>query len=361
MASSKNIAVLGGGNGAFAMAADLCSKDYLVNLFEMPEFKDKIRTVFETGTIECTGKINGKFKLNKVTDDIGEAIRDVKYIMVVTPAFAHQNYARLLKGKVNKDQVIVTFPGAFASLIYKKEFEGYECPIFAETNDLPYNTRILGPGRVHIYDMEAVEYAFMPPNSINEILPDIDEMLGHTGLFSDVMECGLSLVNPALHTGPCVLNAGLIENWTQEFFLYEQGFTPSTVKMDMALDSERKKIAAKFGYDINPFECFPNIKGEYEWEDLYRAAHGDIGLTPIKGPNDINSRYFTEDAPCGLVPWAYLGRIAGVETPVIDSVINIYNVIHEKNWWEEGVTISDLGLDNKSIDEIKEYVGTPAK
>ena len=56
----------------------------------------------------------------------------------------------------------------------------------------------------------------------------------------------------------------------------------------------------------------------------------------MSGPHDITSWYLTEDVPYGLVPWSHIGKAVGVETPVIDSIVNIYNVGHERNWWEEG-------------------------
>ena len=68
------------------------------------------------------------------------------------------------------------------------------------------------------------------------------------------------------------------------------------------------------------------------------------------------SRYFTEDAPYGLVPWSAVGKVVEVETPVIDSIINICNVVHERNWWEEGRIAKDLGLLGLTLAQIKEDV-----
>ena len=84
--------------------------------------------------------------------------------------------------------------------------------------------------------------------------------------------------------------------------------------------------------------------------------HGNIALTPISGPHTIDSRYFTEDAPYGLVPWSHLGKAVGVPTPVIDSVVTIYNVLHERDWWADGRGAHDLGLTGRTLDEIKTYV-----
>ena len=96
--SNKKIAILGGGNGAHTMAADFTLKGHTVNLYEMPQFKTKMQKVFDTETIECMGEMKGSIKLNMVTDDIDKAIEGVDYICIITPAFAHEGYAELLKG-----------------------------------------------------------------------------------------------------------------------------------------------------------------------------------------------------------------------------------------------------------------------
>ena len=55
------VAVLGGGHGAHAMAADLVSRGFSVNLFEMPEFQPNLARLFDTRTIHASGVIQGSF------------------------------------------------------------------------------------------------------------------------------------------------------------------------------------------------------------------------------------------------------------------------------------------------------------
>ena len=115
----KKIAVLGGGNGAHTMAAEFTLKGHTVNLYEMPQFKSNMQKVFDTQTIKLQGNIpelQGPVKLNMVTDDIEKAVEGCRYICVVCPAFAHLGYAKLLKGLLHKDQIVVTYPGAFAAI-----------------------------------------------------------------------------------------------------------------------------------------------------------------------------------------------------------------------------------------------------
>lgn len=44
----KKVAVLGGGHGAHCMAADLASRGFMVNLFEMPEFQHNLSKLNDT-------------------------------------------------------------------------------------------------------------------------------------------------------------------------------------------------------------------------------------------------------------------------------------------------------------------------
>jgi opine dehydrogenase len=357
---NKNVAILGGGHGAHAMAVDLISRGFAVNMYEMPQFARNLQRLFETKTIESSGQINGRFRLARVTSDIGEAIEGVKYIFVVTPAFAHEGYAKLLRGKANGRQVIVVVPGAFAGLLFKMVFGDQECPVIAELNNLPYDARVTEQCKVTIHGFNPVGIAFMPADKGPELIDEMSEFRRYARIYSDVLEAGLSIVNPGVHTGPCLLSITAIENSSKRpFFLYEHGVTPSACKLNIKIDSERKAVSKKLGYqNANPIEDFSGMGEGFTWQDLYMRIHGNISLTPISGPHDIMSRYFTEDAPYGLVPWSAIGKVVEVETPVIDSIINIYNVVHERNWWEEGRTAKDLGLLGLTLAQIKEYVTT---
>ncbi len=359
---AKKVAILGGGNGAHIMAADLISRGFKVNLFEMPEFQSNLSRLFETKTVESEGEIKGHHTLEKVTSDIDEAIDGVRYILIVTPAFAHKGYAELLKGKTDKQhQIIILYPGAFAGLLFKS-IMGADCPVIGEANNLPYDARLTGPAKVMLYGFNAINIAFFPTDKGAALFEEVKALHPFVKMYTDVLESGLSIVNPAFHAGLCLFSINDIENWPKRpFFLYEHGVTPASVKMNMALDNERKAIGRAFGYNLRPIEDFSNMDEGYTWRDLYKSIHGDISLTSISGPHDINSRYLTEDAPYGLVPWSYIGKQAGVATTYIDAVVNIYNVIHEKNWWEEGRNMTDLGLAGMTIGQIQAYLKTGRK
>ena len=362
----KKIAVLGGGNGAHTMAAEFALKGHTVNLYEMPRFKNNMKKVFETKTIKLQGNIpelQGAVELNMVTDDIAAAVEGCHYVCIVAPAFAHSGYAKLLKGHLHKDQIVVTFPGAFSALVLKKELDGEDCPIFADANNLPYDARLTAPGSdtVNVFGRNPINIAFLPANKGAELIDEMrEDLFPFEKIYTDVLECGLAIVNPDWHAGPVLFNISRIESPQINFFLYEHGWTPSACRLNIAMDKERKAIGEVLGYNLRPMEDFAGRPADYKWtwQDLYKEGHGSIGLTPICGPNDLNSRYLTEDIPFGLVPWAAIAELIGVQMPLTNGFIDIINVVHEKDWRKEGRSLEDLGIAGMDKDTLLKYVRT---
>ncbi|MCK4435783.1 NAD/NADP octopine/nopaline dehydrogenase family protein, partial [Candidatus Bathyarchaeota archaeon] len=72
-----------------------------------------------------------------------------------------------------------------------------------------------------------------------------------------------------------------------------------------------------------------------------------------------------EDVPTGLIPLSSLGNKLDVPTPMIDSFINLAESLFRKDFnidfFERGRTMENLGLDNMTVDEIKEFVETGYK
>ena len=359
---AQTFAVLGGGNGAHMMAADMKMRGHEVRMFEMPRFAPRLDKLFADRTIRVTSLVDETVTLDLVTSDISEAVSGADYILVVTPAFAHAAYAELLKGQVRSDQILVTFPGAFAALEFRKVLDGPDCPIIADVNNLPYDVRLTGPSTLALHGYNATNIAVLPAEAGECLLPQLrEDLFPFERLYSDVLECGLSIVNPTLHTGPCLLNVSHIESPMREFFLYEHGVTKSSMLVNIQLDNERKRLGEAAGYRLRPIEDFSGLRENYDWKELYKALHGEIALTPISGPNDIESRYLTEDASFGFVPWLALAEVFGVEMPITRAVLSIYGIIHETDWYARGLGLEGLGLTGMSPEEILHYVRTGKK
>ena len=358
----KSVAIIGAGNGAQTMAADLVSRGYAVRMFEQPEYIGKLKGLREEKTIRVTGMIDVTAKIDFLTDNMAEAIEGVKYILIVTPSYAHETIANQLKGIIKKDQVLVLYPGAFGALVFKTIL-GDECPVVAESNNLPYDTRLKGEAVAFCSGINPINMAFFPADAKDEYFDDINDFIPIQYCYRDVLECGLSLVNPALHSGACVINIGMMEQPSRGGYHMYEHFTPGCAKLEIALDQERKAIGRALGYELRPIEDFAGKPEGHQitWKELYMQMHGDVSLTAISGPNDIWNRYLTEDCPNGLVPWVAIAELVGVEAPTMKAIITIYSHIHEIDWWKDGRKLDRLGLEGMTKEQVLEYVKTGKK
>ena len=108
------IAVLGGGNGAHAMAADLSCGGFEVRMCEMPEFRQNIEQLMkQNNEIEISGHASAwrddtrVIRVSKVTTDVKEAIEDADLINVVVPAFGHEPFYKAMAPHLEDGQVVV--------------------------------------------------------------------------------------------------------------------------------------------------------------------------------------------------------------------------------------------------------------
>jgi opine dehydrogenase len=354
------VAVLGGGNGAHTIAADLTLKGLSVNMFEMERFASSMQKVFDTGEIEISGVAGtGKAKLNLVTTDLAAAIRNVEVIFIPLPGFTVSNYAKLLAPHLTENQVVVIMPGTLAALEFRQTLRasGNRAEIVvAEVGGLPFATRLISPGQVRTFHVRATcALAALPGNKgplVHEKIKDLYPFV----LKETVIETGLGHLTPLLHPAGCLLNAGRIERSHGEFYMYEEGMTPSVVRVIEALDQERIQIGKRLAIDL-PSGVDMMVESAYGPRGtLWESLNGSAGLTPVKGPPSLENRYVTEDIPFGLVAWASIGDAVGVATPMMDALIALGGVIMGKDCWKEGRNLASMGMENLNLQQIKTYL-----
>jgi opine dehydrogenase len=358
--NSMKVAVLGGGNGAHTIAADLTLKGLSVNMFEMEQFASSMQKVFDTGEIEMTGVAGrGKAKLNLVTTDLAAAIRDVEVIFIPLPGFTISNYAKLLAPHLTENQMVVIMPGTLAALEFRQTLQAsgnLKDIIVAEVGGLPFATRLIAPGKVQTFHIRAVCALAAVPGNKGPVVYEKIKGLYPFALKKTVIETGLGHLTPLLHPAGCLLNAGRIERSHGEFYMYEEGMTPSVVRVIEALDQERLLIGKRLEIDL-PTGVDMMVESAYGPRGtLWESLNGSAGLTPVKGPPSLENRYVTEDVPYGLVAWASIGDAVGVETPVMDALIALGAVIMGKDCWKEGRNLDKLGLAGMDLKQIKSYL-----
>ena len=75
-----------------------------------------------------------------------------------------------------------------------------------------------------------------------------------------------------------------------------------------------------------------------------------------QGPSSLQHRFLHEDICSTLAPARQLAELAGVKTPVIDSLVNIASVITKRDFEAESRSLRNLGLEGMSFEQVFDYV-----
>lgn len=368
------VAVLGGGNGGHAVAANLSLNGYKVNFFELPQFAESFERVLRTKEIRIEGvSIDGTAKLHLATTDIQQAIKDAEVLLVVTPAFGHKAMAEACAPFVQDGQIIVLMPGSGGSLEFVKIFKQRKVKreiTFAETCTLPYGARLKSSGHVSVFIHAVIlPTGVFPSKRTNEVIPKLKQFYPSISPAKDVMEAAINNPNPVVHPVATLLSATRIEHAKGEFYLYAEGMTPSVARAYESLNQERLSICKALGYRLyhwDNLEFRDYNLGETEEECRYRilntsmdAAFGKDGIyagIKMKGPEHMKDRYVTEDVPYGMVLLSTLGDLLGVPTPTHNAVIQLSSVINRTDYWRTGRGMKELDLSKWDKKGLKKFL-----
>ena len=353
----KKLAIIGAGNGGFAMAGDLALAGFEINLYELPRFEHNIIPIKEKGGLEITGVAkNGFAKLSVISTDIRKGTEDCSCIMVVTQALAHEEVARWLAPVVKGGQCIFLFPGSGGSVLFGKIFHEQKVDSrvgIAEALTLPYACRKTGPVSINISRMLGVlGLGAFPGKNIDWIFPIFQAIYPSSFKMSNGLEVGMCNANIILHPAPTLLSLSRIEHSRGDFYLYKEGFTPSTEKVIDALDIEIAAIFRALGFPSKSSKEIFEKRYEKPWDEQFNIMR-KLGS---KGPFDVKTRYITEDVPIGMVLISSVGKLLGIPTPTFDSVIHLCGVVNDTDYLSSGRNLSKLGIEGMDTETLKRFL-----
>lgn len=111
-----DVAVLGGGHGSYAAAADLADRGFAVRLWRRAG--ERLGVLRADAGLELTdARGTRRPTLALVTADLGEAVRGVRLVVSPLPATAQVALAAELAGLLEDGQVLYIPPGSFGSYV----------------------------------------------------------------------------------------------------------------------------------------------------------------------------------------------------------------------------------------------------
>lgn len=341
------IAVLGGGNGSHAAAADLSELGHEVRFWR----RDAARLAPLLATRRLVLKdIAGlrEVEIARVTTELGEAVRGAELILAPTPAFAQDDIARALAPHLADGQTIFLPPGTFGSVAMMRTLRAAGCSAdvtFAETGTLPWLARMHGPAEVAVATRATrLPTGVFPAGKSAQAFAVLRAAFPSVEPIEDALAGALMNAGPIIHPPLILMNAGPLEHF-EKWDIHNEGTQPSIRRVTDVLDGERIAVRVALGYTG---EHFP-LRDHYESDRwMYGDAHNRL-----VGSGDwrehivlTEHRYMTEDIHYGLAFLVSVADWAGVPVPVAAGLLALASAVCGCNLRAGSRTLEALGLDS---------------
>lgn len=351
-----NVAVLGGGNGGYAIAADLALAGHGVRLWRRSD--TELAQLRRAGAIAFAGDgRDGKARLAAITADVGEAVGGAEVVVVALPATAHEETARRLAPHVTESQVVLLTPGTFGSVVVARELEraGGRTPLaIAETGTLPYLARKTGPAEVKAPVRAAnLPVGVFPASRTAATLERVAALFPASRPCADVLDAALTNAGAVIHPPLVLVNAAAIDAGRLD--IHGAGTTSSARRLIDAVDAERVAARRAWGYAPPHYE-------QATYYDESRAAEGLYGPGARKKVTasglwneaiGFDHRYVQEDVALGLSLLESAARSVGVDSPAITGLLLVFGALLGRRLTGAGRDLAHLGLGDLLLREVR--------
>ncbi len=363
MSKKLTWAIIGGGNGGQSLAGHLSIMGFPVRLFDI--FEETVEAINDQGGIEVNGVVEGFGKVQFATTDISKAIEGATVIMIVAPAVAHKTIAKNCAPYLENGQIVILHPGATCgALEFKQVVTLSGCTadvIIAETNSLIYACRSPRPGHATILGIkDDLVLASIPSLENPRVLSIFQEAFPQIVGGKNILQPSLGNANAVVHPAPTLLNTSMIES-QHEWLYYHEGITPSIGDFVEDLDRERVQLAKSFGLDLVPIREWYRIAYNAIGNNLSEAVRNNEAYAGIQGQKSLRTRYLLEDIPTGLIPMVELGKLQGIPMPRMQLIIDLGQYLLKEDFYKDGRTLKNLGLDGMSTEDLIHYIETGKK
>ncbi len=340
------IAVLGGGHGCYAAAADLSEAGHEVRLWRRDAAA--LQPVLETGRIVLKDADGAReVPIARATADIGDALRGAELIVVPSPAGAQADIARAMAPHLEDGQVVFLPPGTFGSFVMSRlvrECGSRAAVRWAETGTLPYLARKHGEREVNV-TIRALRLptGVYPAKHADEALAVIRQAYPSVHGCGNALSGALMNAGPVIHPPLIVMNAAPLQHF-ERWDIHAEGTQPAVRAVTDRLDAERVALREALGCGAPHYPLADHYTSD-------RWMYGDAHKRLVKSGDwrehiDLHShRYVTEDTELGLAFLASVARWAGVDAPVAHGLLALAGGWLGRDLRRGPRTLEALGLD----------------
>lgn len=343
------IAVLGGGNGSMAAAADLTNQGHDVSLWRRNG--DGIAALAAADNTLTLRDFEGDrpVRLARATTDIGLAVKGAELIVCPAPATAQADIANALAPCLSDGQVVFLPPGSFGSWIMADivRRSGNTADVtWAEAGTLPYLTRLHEPLTVAITTRATrLPTGVYPHRNADHAHAVLSRAYPSVEPAGDALSGALMNAGPIIHPPLIVMNAGPIEHF-DHWDIHNEGTQPSVRRVTTRLDAERMAVREALGYGVPHFPLADHYDNEAEEWMYGNMAHDRLVDSGDWRENLVltEHRYMREDIAVGLAFLVSVADWAGVPAPTATGLLAIGSAICDADFRAQGRTLERLGL-----------------
>ncbi|MBN9080067.1 MAG: glycerol-3-phosphate dehydrogenase [Rhizobiales bacterium 62-17] len=356
------IAVIGGGNGSLAGAADFALAGHEVVLWRRGEKEVAQHRALGNKLVVRDYSGTREVALTDVTSDIAEALKSAELIFCPVPATAHEDLAQVIAPHLRAGQVVFLPPGTLGSLIFAKAAKQAGTArgvAFAETGTLPWLVRKHGFAEILIttratrlptgvFPLKAHDHAIAV---ISQAFPGAIETCG------DVLSAALMNAGPVIHPPLIIMNAAPLEHFPQ-WDIHNEGTQPSVRRVTDQLDAERVKVREAMGYGAPHFPLADHYRKDGDEWMYGRNSHKQLTDSGDWREHIVltEHRYMMEDVRLGLSLLASVAQLAGVEVPVARAMMSVGAAICADDFEKEGRPLSKVGLPSLDRAAITQFL-----
>lgn len=348
------IAILGGGHGAYAAAADLSEAGHEVRLWRRDAAA--LAPVVQSGSIRLKDAEGARdVAIALATADIGAAMAGAELILIPTPATAQADIARAMAPHLADGQVVFLPPGTFGSFVMAQlaAAAGSRADVaWAETGTLPYLARKHGEREVNL-TVRALRLptGVYPARSEARAIELIRRAYPSVHGCGDALSGALMNAGPVIHPPLMVMNAAPLQHF-ERWDIHNEGTQPAVRAVTDRLDRERIAVREAFGHGGPHYPLADHYEND-------RWMYGDAHKKLVKSGDwhehiDLHShRYIVEDTEMGLAFLASAARYAGVDAPIAHGLLAIVGGFLGRDLRRGPRTFEALGLAELSPSQLR--------
>ncbi|MBI1943397.1 MAG: NAD/NADP octopine/nopaline dehydrogenase family protein [Betaproteobacteria bacterium] len=357
------IAVLGGGNGAYAAVADLSEQGHEVRFWR----RNAAALEHARATRAIALKDAGGERLVPiacVAADPGEAVRGAELLMLPDPAFTQVENAKRIAPYVTDGQVVFLAPGTFGAYLVARTLREAGCRAevaVGETGTLPWLTRKHGPATAAITARATRLPTGIFPGRRKEALLVLKAAFAAVEPVEDALSAALMNAGPVIHPPLVLMNAGPLEHF-ERWDIHKEGTQPAIRRVTDALDAERIAAREALGYRPPHFPLADHYRADGEEWMYGRRIHQKLTDSEDWRERIVltEHRYMREDVELGLAFLVSVCEWAGVPCPVARGLLALGSAVLGRDLRAGARTLESLGLAGLSRAALQRLLETGA-